>query len=250
VENKPVRINKFLAACGLGSRRKVESLVLEGRVKVNGTVVADLSFRVDPGKDSVIVNRTRVSVIPRFYYLMLNKPKGYLTTAEDVEGRAIVLNLIPDRFRDIGVFPVGRLDKDTEGLLLLTNDGDVAYTLTHPKFGIEKEYIVNLDRPLDPKDQERLEKGIFLYGKMTNRASITPVSPIRDAIRITISEGKKRQIRIMFSSRGYKVKKLQRVRFGPITLGGLHSGEYRALKPGEVKLLRRLVKPLSVPDFS
>jgi len=250
VENKPVRINKFLAACGLGSRRKVESLVLEGRVRVNGSVVTDLAHRVNPQKDSVVVNRTRVSAVPAFHYLMLNKPRGYLTTAEDVEGRAIVLNLIPDRFRDMGVFPVGRLDKDTEGLLLLTNDGDVAYTLTHPKFGIEKEYIVNLDRPLEAKDRERLEKGIFLYGKKTNRASITPVSPAGDAVRITISEGKKRQIRIMFSSRGYKVNKLKRVRFGPITLGNLHSGEYRALRPGEVKLLRRLVKPLPAPDFS
>ncbi|TAL38829.1 MAG: rRNA pseudouridine synthase [Spirochaetes bacterium] len=250
MENNQIRINKYLAACGLGSRRKVENLVLEGKVRVNDTVITDLSHRVDPDVDKVTINRTRVTMIGTFYYLVLNKPKGYLTTAEDVEGRAIVFNLIPDRFRHAGVFPVGRLDKDTEGLLLLTNDGDVAYTLTHPKFGVEKEYIVNLDRPLDSRDRERLEKGIFLYGKRTNRASISPVGPVGDAVRITINEGKKRQIRIMFTSFGYKVKKLARVRFGPISLGRLHSGEYRLLKPGEIRLLRQLLAPRPKTDFS
>jgi pseudouridine synthase len=233
-----MRINKYLALCGLGARRKVEILVTEGRVRINGRPVTDLSARVDPEADIVAVNRRRVYPVSKLIYIMVNKPKGVITSMEDVHGRPIVIDLIPPRFRGEGVFPVGRLDLDTEGLLLLTNDGEMAFKLTHPRFGIPKEYIVELDRPLDQKDKARIEKGVHMYGLRTNPAALYPLAGSSQNLKMVITEGKKRQIRITFRHFGYKVKKLKRIAFGPVRLSGVNTGSYRLLKEKEIKALR------------
>ncbi len=242
-----MRINKYLASCGLGSRRKVEDLITEGMVRVNGQTVSDLSMQIEPERDSVMVNRKKVSPVSKVLYIMINKPKGYITSMEDVHGRPIVMDLIPPRFRTEGIFPVGRLDMDTEGLLLVTNDGEMAFKLTHPKFGIPKEYIVDLDRPLEAKDRLRIEKGVYMYGRRTNPAEIRPVPGTVHSYKMTINEGKKRQIRITFQYCGYKVKKLKRTAFGPLKLSGINTGSYRLLKEKEIRALKAAVSHTSLP---
>jgi 23S rRNA pseudouridine2605 synthase len=235
---RTLRINRYLSQCGLGSRRKVEALVLKGRIAVNMRVVNDLSRQVNPETDTVTLDGKALVPLTRKYYFMINKPRGCITTRDELENRSIVMDLIPERFREAGVFPVGRLDRDTEGLLILTNDGDLAFRLTHPRFGIEKEYTVTLNRPLQDEDRTRLERGVVIEGKRTGRAKIAPMAESGETLRITIAEGKKRQIRIMFSIFNYRVKKLKRVRFGPLRLSHLPAGSYRTLRESEVKALR------------
>ena len=234
-----MRINQFLSHAGIGSRRKVEKFILDGMVKINGSVVTDLSTTVDPDSDVVTYGKRRV-IIERYYYLLLNKPKGYITTVDDQFDRPKVMDLIPERFRHAGVVPVRRLDRDTEGLLLLTNDGDVAYVLTHPKFEVDKEYIVELDRPLDEEDAIKIRKGVRMYGRKTNPAETTFLDASRQRLRLKIREGKKRQIRITFSMFSYKVKKLKRISFGPLAIRGVNSGSFRPLKEREVATLKKL----------
>lgn len=236
-----LRINRFLADCGLGSRRKVEQLVAEGRIRVNGEMTTDLSRLIDAETDEVRLDGRPLAAETRLFYLMLNKPKGYITTAEDVQNRAIVLDLIPGHFREKGVMPVGRLDRDTEGLLLLTNDGDLAFRLTHPRYEIPKEYIIDLDRPLSERDHARLEKGVRLKEYKTNPARVSPVSESGDTIRMIITEGKKRQIRVSLATLGYRVKRLRRIAFGPVRLTGVNARSYRALRPAEIKALKKSV---------
>lgn len=240
-----IRINKFLVLCGLGSRRKVEDLITGGRVKINGDAVMNLAYQVDPSNDTVVVNKKNVKPFSKYYYMMLNKPKGFITTMDDLENRSIVMDLIPERFKAAGIFPVGRLDKDTEGLLLLTNDGDLAYRLTHPSFEISKEYVVLLDRPLSEDDKKRIEGGVFMYGRKTNRAFIQSLDKSGKNVKIIITEGKKRQIRITFSFFGYKVKKLKRTVFGPVRLSGVNSGSYRLLKDNEVRALKKATSDIT-----
>jgi len=234
-----MRINRFLSHAGVGSRRKVEELILEGRVNVNGEAVTDLATDIDPELDVVEYAGRRV-LINRYYYLILNKPRGYLTTVDDVQNRPKVMDLIPERYRNAGVVPVGRLDRDTEGLLLMTNDGDVAYVLTHPKFEIGKEYIVELDRPLEDAAKDKICKGIFMYGRRTRPAEIVFLDESRKRVLLKIKEGKKRQIRITFSSFSYRVKKLKRVTFGPLQVRGINSGSYRLLKEREINALKKV----------
>jgi len=236
-----LRINRFLADCGLGSRRRVEQLVAEGRIRVNDQITADLSRIIDVDTDEVRLDGRLLVRETRLFYLMLNKPKGYITTAEDVQNRAIVLDLIPGHFREKGVMPVGRLDRDTEGLLLFTNDGDLAFRLTHPRYEIPKEYIIDLDRPLTDRDRARLEKGVRLKEFKTNPARVFPVSESGDTIKLIITEGKKRQIRVTMATLGYKVRRLRRVALGPVRLTGVNARSYRALRPAEVKALRKAV---------
>lgn len=242
MKKEKMRVNKYLALCGLGARRKVEQYITGRRVTINGVIVTDLSYQVDPDTDIVVVDRKKVTPIGRYYYLMLNKPKGYITTLDDIENRPVVMDLLPQKYRETGVFPVGRLDRDTEGLLLLTNDGELSYRLTHPKFGVPKEYVVELDRPLEFKDKIKIEKGIRLYGTRTNPAVILPLSKNGTVVKITITEGKKRQVRLTFQYSGYKVKKLKRTAFGPVKLTGVNSGDFRTLKEKEVKSLKALFK--------
>ncbi len=238
-----MRINKFLARCGLGSRRKVEELITAGKITVNGNITTDLAHTIDPDHDEVEFNGTRVLPTLSFTYLMLNKPKGYITTMSDEKGRSTVMDLLPEKYLRVGVFPVGRLDKDTEGLLLLTNDGDFAKKVSQPSSHITKKYFIELDKPLEGEHIPKMQKGFFLHQlKIKTRPSrIKIIHKSGKLVHMTITEGKKRQIRYTFKNFGYNVLKLKRISFGPLELGGLHRGETRQLKSREVKdLLKSL----------
>lgn len=234
-----VRLNKYLTLCGLGSRRKVEELIVSGTIEINGAAVTNLATIIDSETDRVSCNGEMLNPMGKNFYLMLNKPKGYVTTLQDEKGRATVMDLIPERFVNAGVMPVGRLDMDTEGLLLLTNDGDLAYRLTRPSFKVPKEYVVDLDRPIEETDRQRLEKGYFVHQikVKTGAATVTVLGKSGYTVKMIISEGKKRQIRYSFKNLGYNVVKLKRIAYGPLSLGRLNRGEYRLLKDAEVKQL-------------
>jgi 23S rRNA pseudouridine2605 synthase len=239
--NKKIRINKYLTLCGLGSRRKVEEYVLNNKIKINGKPINSLSFIVNADIDKVEFNNALLNLINKKYFLILNKPKGYVTSLKDEHERPTVMDLIPDRFKKAMVSPVGRLDMDSEGLLLFTNDGDMAYKLTHPKFGIKKEYIVELNNPLKEEDKMKIEKGVYLYGERTNPAELENMNNSKKIIKMTISEGRKRHIRLTFNMFSYKVKKLKRIAFGPVKLRNLYSGSYRLLREDEIKKLQKAV---------
>lgn len=238
-----VRINKYLTLCGLGSRRKVEELVVSGQIKVNGRLTKDLATIIDTDTDSVTFGGEELQRIKTVYYLMLNKPKGYITTASDEKGRITVMDLLPEKFLRAGVMPVGRLDRDTEGLLLFTNDGDLAHKLTGPSFKVKKEYIVQLDKPLEEQDRKRIEKGFFVHQVKAKikPATVTVIEKSGMFVKILIIEGKKRQIRYSFKNLGYNVLKLKRTGYGPISLGRLNKGDHRLLKISEVKLLKNAI---------
>lgn len=235
-----MRINKFLSLCGLGSRRKTEDLITGGLITVNGTVMCDLSYQVDSDSDIVMYKKQVLTPVQNFQYLILNKPKGFITSANDERSRPTVFDLIPQRFKELGIFPVGRLDKDTEGLLIFTNDGDLAYRLTHPRFKIPKIYEVILDKPLRDDHKHAIEHGIELYGSITSPASIKPLNDEWTAVTITITEGKKRQVRLMFTMFGYEIVSLTRIQYGPIALGNLPEGKYRILTRQEIEQLKSL----------
>ena len=239
-----MRINKYLAKCGLASRRNAEELIESGLIQVNGKTITDLSFQINENLDTVLYKNRVITPIKQSYYLLLNKPKGYITTLSDEKGRPTVMDLIPEKYRRAGVFPIGRLDKDTEGLLLLTNDGELAHLLSSPKSKIEKEYLVELDRPLDVNDKKKIEAGIFIHQLMlkTLRSQITvhPINPTH--LQMKISEGKKRQIRYTFKNFKYKVVRLRRIAYGPLLLKGTNKGEMRELKESEMKKLQKLIQ--------
>lgn len=239
---KRIRLNKYLSLCGFGSRRGVEDLIREGRVSQNGARITNLAIMVDPATDSITVDGREISPRKKFLYIILFKPKGYITTMEDERNRPIVMDLIPQRFRDEGVFPVGRLDKDTEGLLLFTNDGDLAHSMNHARFGITKQYIVNIDKPLEEQDKKTIEKGMYLHqiDVRTRGAIVELMDNTGKYLQVTLSEGKKRQIRYTFQNLGYKVTALRRITYGPLTLKGLTRGTHRVLRPGEVEELKKI----------
>ncbi|HPP51171.1 MAG TPA: pseudouridine synthase [Spirochaetota bacterium] len=236
-----IRINKYLSLCGLGSRRKTEEIIKKGQIYVNGLPMTDLSYQVDINNDIVMYRGQVLLPVQAYHYLILNKPKGYLTTTKDERNRPTVLQLIPQHYIEQGTFPVGRLDKDTEGLLLFTNDGDLAYKLTHPRFKVPKTYQVTLDRPLRDDHKMAIEHGIELYGTQTLPATIVPINDEWTIVTITITEGKKRQVRMMFSMLGYEVISLIRIKYGPITLGNLPVGKYRVLSKQEIEKLKSAV---------
>jgi pseudouridine synthase len=236
--NKRIRINKYLSQCGLGARRKVEEYVISNRVTVNGEPVRSLATLVDVDSDIVKFDNKELRLIDDLYYLMLNKPRGVITSVKDELNRQTVMDLIPAKYRSAGVVPVGRLDKDSEGLLLLTNDGETAYRLTHPGFQVKKEYIVKLDKSLEERDKLQIERGVVLYGNRTNQARIFIIDSGKNIIKISISEGKKRQIRLMFDRFSYKVLTRKRTTLGPLRLGKLPSGSFRLLKKDEIKKLK------------
>lgn len=238
------RLNKYLSLCGLGSRRKVESLILEGRIKINGRVVKELATIIDSDNAEIKCDNQVIAPLERTYYLMLNKPRGYITTLSDEKGRATVMSLIPEKFIRAGVVPVGRLDKDSEGLLLFTNDGELSHLLTSPSFKVKKEYLVELDKPAVDEDLRRIEKGFFVHQikAKTKPAVITVSDKSRLFVKVIIAEGKKRQIRYSFKNLGYNVLKLKRTGYGPLSLGRLNKGEHRLLKTSEVRLLMNSVK--------
>jgi 23S rRNA pseudouridine2605 synthase len=227
------RLQKVLAQRGVGSRRACEELIAAGRVQVNGEV-AVLGRRVDPGTDRVTVDGVAVSVEPGLVYYLLNKPAGVVTTAADTHGRPTVTGLVPPEPR---VHPVGRLDADSEGLLLLTNDGDLTYRLTHPAFGVEKEYLVVVDGTPRPGAVRRLREGVDLEDGRTAPARVAAVGP--NGLRITIHEGRNRQVRRMCAAVGHPVRRLVRTRIGPLRISALAPGEWRELTSAEVRALER-----------
>ena len=235
--SEPERLQKVLARAGIGSRRVIEELIVEGRIRVNGEV-AELGRRADPETDAIEVDGTLVGVRPGTVWYLLNKPAGVVTTAADTHGRPTVVELVPE---DPRVFPVGRLDADTEGLLLLTNDGDVAHRLTHPSYGIEKEYLAEVEGTPSRGALRRLREGVELDDGVT--APATAASPGPNMIRLVIHEGRNRQVRRMCDAVGHPVVRLVRTRIGPIVDPSLAPGEWRALAQDEVRALERAAGP-------
>ncbi len=230
-----MRLNKFIALSGITSRRKADILIQEGRVKVNGKLITKLGTVIDPESDKVTVDGHLIALPTKDVYIALNKPKGYVTTMDDELGRKSIATLFPNF--PVRIFPVGRLDMDTEGLLLLTNDGRFSYIVTHPRFDIEKEYKVWAEGVVGEEDLKRLKKGVFVEGRVVKPKSIEILKVDRKAtiLRVIITEGRKREIRRMFHYIGHDVKRLIRLRIGPVKLGDLKSGRYRDLTASEVE---------------
>ncbi len=228
------RLHKFMARSGIASRRASEEMIAQGRVKVNGTVVTTPGSIVSSDHDIIEVDGRRVHPDPLVYYL-LNKPPGYVSSARDERARQTVTGLVPGTPR---VFPVGRLDKDTSGLILLTNDGDLAYALTHPKFEVAKKYLARVRGAADQQVLDQLLRGVTLDDGMARADGAWLVeSGPESSVRVQIHEGRKRIVRRMFQALGMPVMALSRESIGPLTLGGLSEGRYRRLSPEEVAAL-------------
>jgi pseudouridine synthase len=236
----PVRLNKFLSRQGLASRREADRWIAAGRVAVNGLVVQDLGSKIEEGRDRVAVDGRPVRTGRTQVYLMLNKPSGCLVTRNDPEGRPTVMDLLP-RLKE-SVFPVGRLDFDSEGLLLLTNDGEMAYRLTHPKFEIRKTYAVTVKGELTDAEAARLEQGVSIRGRRTapGRVRIFERGARRSLVQVEIHEGRKHEVRLMMESVGHPVQALKRVAYAGLSLAPLARGRWRHLRKDEVAGLRRL----------
>ena len=232
-----MRLNKYLASAGIASRRKCDDLITAGRIKVNGKVVSELGTRIDETADEVRYDNRVVKFDKQYKYILLNKPTGYVSTVKDEYRRPTVVDLVPVENR---VFPVGRLDYDTSGLLLLTNDGQLTNLLLHPKYKVEKIYHVLLDKLIKPVARYHLEQGIELEGKRTGPCKIEQIRVIDNCslLEIRIREGRNRQIRKMFDAYGYRVESLDRIGFGPLTLSGLKRGEWRPLTRFEIAKLK------------
>ncbi len=231
------RLQKVLASAGVASRRDCKALIAAGRVTVNGRVVLEPGLRVDPEQDVILVDGEAVRRPVERTYIMLHKPMGYVSTVDDPQGRPTVLDLVDAPTR---VFPVGRLDVDSEGLILLTDDGELTHYLTHPKFEVEKEYRVLLDRPLDSEALRQWRNGVLLNDELTAPAwvELIETAPEGPWYRVVLREGRKRQIREVAKLLGYEVQRLIRVREGDIALGDLPLREWRPLTPEEVTKLR------------
>lgn len=227
------RLQKVLARRGIGSRRACEQLIADGRVRVDGAV-ARLGSRIDVTRAVVEVDGTVVGVRPDLVHYLLNKPAGVVTTADDPQGRPIVADLVPAEPR---VFPVGRLDQQTEGLLILTNDGDLSYRLTHPSFGVEKEYLAHVSGAPRPAAVRALRQGVELDDGPTAPARVALVAP--DVLRITVREGRNRLIRRMCDAVGCPVRRLVRTRIGPLADRRLAPGDWRPLTPAETRRLEK-----------
>ncbi len=229
---------KALAQAGVGPRRQLVDAIRQGRVKVNGKVVEDFRYPLNVETDHVSIDKQPVDLRPRqAVYLLLNKPKGVLSTTSDERGRRTVLDILPEDYRHLRLHPVGRLDKDSTGLLLLTNDGELTHRLTHPSFEHEKHYLVSINARLPASEKRRLEQGLELGDGTTHRAIVKEVQAKPFNYSITIHEGRKRQVRRMFQHLGHRILALKRVRMGSIQLGGLREGEIRELSAQEVQAL-------------
>ena len=228
------RLHKLLAQAGIASRRESEKLILAGRIRVNGCVVVQLGTMADVQEDVVEVDGIRLRGLEAAEYYLLHKPRGVVTTVRDPQRRPTVMRLL--RGVTARVYPVGRLDADSEGLLLLTNDGDLAHRLTHPRFGIEKEYEVELDRPMSGAELDRLRRGVESLGDRLKPRAVNYHHGGSGA-SVVLTEGKKREVRRMFEVIGLRVTRLSRVRFGPILLGDLPLGQFRPLTKEEIEQL-------------
>lgn len=235
-----MRLQKFIAMAGITSRRKAEELILEGRVKVNGIVVEELGTKIDPDKDIVLVDNKRIESVESKIYIILNKPEGYVTSLKDTHNSKVVLDLVKDIKERI--FPVGRLDKDTSGLLIMTNDGDLAYKLTHPKHEVWKKYIALVKGHPDSNKLEMLRNGINIDGRMTSKAYVKLIKKNTRStlLEISIHEGRNRQVRKMCEHIGHPVINLKRVSIGNIKLNGLEKGKWRYLSEKEIEYLKNI----------
>ena len=228
-----MRLQRFIALNSEYSRRKAEELILQGRVSVNGKTVRKLGTKVEPETNpDVAIDDEPLKIQKEKIYFVLNKPSGYISTRNDTHGRKTVMDLIPNK----DVHPVGRLDKDTEGMLILTNDGDFSFKITHPKFEKEKEYVVRCKNPITNEQKEKLEKGVRIEGKKTAPCTVKN-KPHSGKCTIILHEGKKRQIRRMFEEIENPVIYLKRIRIGNVKLGTLPKGSFRLLSKSEVKNL-------------
>lgn len=236
------RLQKYLAHAGVASRRTCEELITAGKVKVNGQVIREMGVRIEPGKDIIEVSGKEIEQIEKHVYILLNKPAGYVTTLRDPQRRPKVTDLLKDiRER---VYPVGRLDFETEGLLLLTNDGETTYALTHPKHEIGKTYTAMVKGVPDKDKLKRFQKGLRLADGLTAPAKVRFLKKQGNnaLLEITIYEGRNRQVRRMCETIGHPVLQLKRVAMGFLTLDNLETGKYRHLTKNEVKKLKELVK--------
>ena len=239
-ESPAMRLQVFLSHNGVCSRRKAMTLIKEGHVKVNGQIVYEPSTPIDSKSDQVYVDSEPVKE-KKYDYILLNKPKGFITSKAKEFGHRNVYDLLPDVYHHLA--PVGRLDRDTEGLLLLTNDGDVTYHLTHPRFGVDKTYFVLVEGKMDWPTKLKVEKGIYIGRHKTAPAKIKNFRATKHETEfwLTIHEGQKRQIRVMMAIVKHKVKYLKRLAQGPLVLGHLKPGAWRRLSDGEIKKLKLLV---------
>lgn len=224
-----IRLNKYIATSGVCSRRNADELIASGKVKVNGIVIKEMGMQVDETKDVVYVNNKKISIKEEKVYIMLNKPKGYVTTNNDQFDRPSTKDLIKEKIR---VFPIGRLDMNTEGLLLLTNDGDFANKLMHPSNKVEKTYVVTLRKPITDEQIKKLQDGVDIGDYITRPAKVKRITPLE--LEIKISEGKNRQIRRMCESVNADLKNLKRIQIGNLKLGDLKLGKYRLLSLDEI----------------
>jgi pseudouridine synthase len=245
-----VRLQKIISTAGVASRRAAEKLIQEGRVSVNGDTIRELGSKADPDADEIRVDGRRVKHAQRLRYFLLNKPRGYVTTRSDPEKRKTVLDLLRG-VREY-VYPVGRLDFDSEGLLILTNDGELAATLTHPRHEVERVYEAQVLGVPDAHDIERLSRGIVIEGRRTSPAHVEFVGRRSEGdtsiLRVTIHEGRTRQVRKMCDAIGHPVRALRRIRIGPIVDKNLRLGTYRDLTLDEVRRLKNSAKRPSPPS--
>ena len=234
-----VRLNKYLSQAGAASRREADRLITDGRISVNGRVQDELGVKIDDEKDRVELDGRPVRKDERLLHVLMNKPIGAVVSLRDPFGRTTVRDLLVGL--KARVFPVGRLDTDSSGALLLTNDGDLAFRLAHPRFEVPKVYLAKVEGVPSDESIEKLRKGIFLEGKRTApaKASLMSRSGPNGLVRITIHEGRKREVRKMFEALGHPVKDLKRTEFAGLTLEGLRPGAWRLLDAGEVRRLRK-----------
>lgn len=238
-----------MAEAGIASRRHCEEMILDGLVKVNGHVVHELPVLVDPEKDVIVVSGKRLQP-ERKIYILLNKPKKVVSTNSDPEGRRRAIDLL-EGVRE-RVYPVGRLDADSQGLLILTNDGELANQLTHPRYGVEKTYLAEIKGMIEPEHIEKFKKGIYLPGGKATMENVKVLhrGPRSSLLEISLREGQNRQVRMMLARVGLSVKQLTRVRIGPLTIKGLGPGQYRPITTAEVKSLRKLIPKTPPPRRS
>ena len=238
-----MRINKYLAECGLASRRKCEEFITDGKVSVNGTVVTDLATQIS-ASDVVTVGGKRVSPVTKHVYLMMNKPKGCVTTVSDDRGRKTVMDIVRADFPDTRLFPVGRLDYDTEGLLILTTDGDLCNRITHPSSEIEKIYVAKIEGQISESELAAVRKGVTIGGRTTGRcrAKRTAYDPKTDitTIEIAVHEGMNREVRRIFEAVGKTVTFLKRIAIGDLRMRGVDRGSYRRLTKEETEYLKNM----------
>jgi len=234
-----IRLNKYIADAGVCSRRKADERIASGAVLVNGNIVTEMGYKVDASCDMVSVDGKPIKPAIMAEYYLLYKPTGVVSTCDDPQGRKTVLDFIQTSAR---LYPVGRLDYETSGLLLLTNDGELTHKVTHPSFELEKEYIALVKGELDEKDQDKLQNGVYIDGQKTHPAKVAVLAEGKDRseVQLVIHEGRNRQVRKMLRAVGHHVYALKRVRLGKLTLDGLQAGEYRELSPEEVTYLKGL----------